>query len=154
NGRRVLKDVRMRGLLIKKFGFSIGNRSYLEPFFKRTVFNRRITGEIIVQHPGLIPDAARSDFENNSTRQDFLGLLPGFITELSSWGDQIQQNEKARQVLREVTHDLGVIAEDLPKNQRDKNLMLKYNVELADLEHRLGTHKKTLKSKEDLSEGY
>jgi hypothetical protein len=154
NGRRVLKDVRMRGLLIKKFGFSIGNRSYLESFFKRTVFNRRITGEIIVQHPGLIPDAARSDFENNSARQDFLGLLPGFITDLSSWGDQIQQNEKARQVLREVTNDLGVIAEDLPKSQRDKNLMLKYNVELADLEHRLNTHKKTLKSQEDLSAGY
>src|SRR5262249_42040898 len=141
NGRRVIKDLRMRGLLIKKFGFSVGNRGYLEPFFKRTVFNRRITGEIIVQHEGLIPNAARSDFENNATRQDFLALLPEFIAELSFWADTIQQNEKARQVLNEVTRDLSVIAEALPKSQRDKDAMLRYNVELAELEHHLNTHK-------------
>jgi molecular chaperone HtpG len=154
NGRRVIKDARMRGLLIKKFGFSVGNRSYLEPFFKRNIFNRRITGEIIVQHESLIPNAARSDFENNAARQDFLGLLPDFIARLSSWGNTIQQNEKARQELTEVTRALGTIAEDLPKSRRDKNIMLRYNVELADLEHRLNTHKKTLESQSDLSSGY
>ena len=123
----------------------------MEPFFKRTVFNRRITGEIIVQHEGLIPDAARSDFENNSSRQEFLGLLPNFIAELSSWADEIQQNEKAQQVLSEVTSELRAIAEDLPKSQHDKDVMLKYNVDLAGLDHRLNTHKKTLKSQTSLS---
>ncbi len=154
NGRRVIKDLRMRGLLIKKFGFSVGNRGYLEPFFKRTVFNRRITGEIIVQQEGLIPNAARSDFENNSARQEFLEILPRFIAELSSWADGIQQREKARQVLSEVSHELGTIAEDLPKSQRDKDALLRYNVELADLEHRLKTHEKTLQELQDLSAGY
>src|SRR5437667_715874 len=118
--------MRMRGLLIKKFGFSVGKRGYLEPFFKRTVFNRRITGEIIVQHEGLIPNAARSDFENNAARQEFLSVLPEFIADLSAWADEIQQTEKARQVLTEVTHDLGNIAEDLPNSQRDKDAMLRY----------------------------
>ncbi len=155
NGRRVIKDLRMRGLLIKKFGFSVGNRGYLEPFFKRTVFNRRITGEIIVQHEGLIPNAARSDFENNASRHEFLAILPTFIADLSEWADGIQQNEKGAGGARVKCPKNSVsIAEGLPKIQRDKDAMLRYNVELADLEHRLNTHRKTLQATEDLSKGF
>jgi hypothetical protein len=154
NGRRVIRDPRMRGLLTKKFGFSIGNRGYLEPYFKRTVFNRRITGEIIVQHEGLVPNAARSDFENNSARQEFLEVLPSFIASLSNWADSIQQTEKAREVLGDVERELRIIADRLPQSQRDKDLMLQYNVDLAELDRRVATHKKTLQSLDDLSDDF
>jgi hypothetical protein len=66
DARKVLPNKRLRGILIKKFEFSIATRDFLEPFFGRTVYNRRITGELIVQHPDLIPNAARSDFEPNA----------------------------------------------------------------------------------------
>ncbi len=154
NGRRVIKDNRIRGLLIKKFGFSVGDRGYLEPYFKRTVFNRRVTGEIIVQDPQLLPNAARSDFEHSIARQEFLKVLPRFISELSSWADKIQQSEKAREVLTEVSQELARIAEDLPLSQRDKEVMLRYNVILAELERRLTTHKKTLEAKAALKHTY
>jgi len=142
--RRVLKDQSLRGLLIKKFGFSIANRSYLEPFFARTVFNRRITGEIIIQHPNLLPNAARSDFENNSTRQEFLELLPVFIKKLSDWANAIQEEDKAREILEEVMETLAHILSALPADRRDKDKLLEYNVQIAQQERSLEVHKKTL----------
>ncbi len=74
NGRRVIRNQYsdLRGLLLRKFDFSIGTRSYLEPYYKRPVFHRRITGEVIIQNPSVLPNAARSDLENNSARQGFL----------------------------------------------------------------------------------
>ncbi|HYT46665.1 MAG TPA: ATP-binding protein, partial [Methylomirabilota bacterium] len=36
DARETIKDEEVRGLLIKKFGFSIGDRRYLEPYFGRT----------------------------------------------------------------------------------------------------------------------
>lgn len=148
--RRVLRDQTLRGLLIKKFGFSIASRSYLEPFFARTVFNRRITGEIIIQHPNLLPNAARSDFENNSARQEFLEILPKFIKQLSDWANKIQQEDKAREVLTEVSNKLAEILALLPAHRRDKDKMLQYNVELAEQEHNVNVHRKTLEALPDL----
>jgi len=50
--------------------------------------------------------------------------------------------------------ELGTIADDLPQSQRDKDAMLRYNVELADLDHRLKTHRKTLQALAALSPDY
>ena len=72
DARETIKDVKLRGLLLKKLGFSISDRRYLEPFFGRPTYSRRITGEAILTNERLIPNAARSDFEHNSTRQMFL----------------------------------------------------------------------------------
>jgi hypothetical protein len=152
--RKVLKDLSIRGLVIKKFGFSIGNRSYLEPLFTRTVFSRRVTGEIIIQHPNLLPNAARSDFENNSTRQEFQQLLPGLIRQVSDWANEIQQQDKAREVLNDVLHTLGEIAQELPLSRRDKEGLLRYNVRLADQENKLRIHKKQLEAQAALQDHY
>jgi hypothetical protein len=154
NGRRVFKKEhqKVRGLLIKKFGFSIGSRSYLEQFFKRTVFNRRITGEVIIQNDALLPNAARSDFENNFARQEFLELIPQFVDTLSKWANGIQEKEKAREVLDEVQEELNVLAESLPRIQRDKEEVLKANIALAAFERHLKTHSKTLQQLDDVQE--
>ena len=154
NGRRVLREQSIRGLLIKKFGFSIGNRNYLEPYFKRTVFNRRITGEIIVQHHGLVPNAVRSDFENNLARQEFLEAIPHFITSLSKWANDIQEQERARQVLSEVREEMEGMANALPLSQRDKEAMLRATVDLSECERKLTHHKKTLSADKAASEEY
>ena len=79
-----LKEGTPRGLVIKKSGFTIGNRRSLEPYFGRTVVSRRITGEIIIVNDSLIPNAARNDFENNSMRQEFYGTLPKFLAKLTN----------------------------------------------------------------------
>ena len=98
--RKALRDQTLRGLLVKKFGFSIATRAYLEAFFGRTAFGPvASTGEIIIQHPNLLLNAARSDFENNSTKAAIFGVL-SFVHQspLNSWVKKIQQDEKARDV--------------------------------------------------------
>jgi hypothetical protein len=151
DARKVLSSQALRGLLIKKLGFSIANRSFLEPFFKRPVFNRRITGEVIVRHDELIPNAARSDFEHNSTRQAFMIALGKLVQEVSSWGDRIQQDDKAREVLERVRHRVTEINRALPGLDRDSERLLHLNVELHGLSEDLRPHAKTLKAIDDRS---
>jgi len=146
DARRVLKDKNLRGILIKKFGFSISNRSFLEPYFGRTVFSRRITGELIVQHRDLIPNAARSDFEHNSVRQVFFHkALPRLIRDVSEWANGIQQVEKAREVLAETSEYLATVSDQLPAVQRDRERLLRVNVELEQVERNLRSHTKLLR---------
>jgi len=148
DSRTVLGDSKLRGLLIKKFGFSISNRSFLEPFFSRVVFNRRITGELIIQHDNLIPNAARSDFEHNSTRETFIKSLPRFIKSISKWANDIQEEEKAKEVLADVKRQLLEINQSLPENRRNPEEMLKLNVRLSNLKDELKLHEKKLAKKD------
>jgi hypothetical protein len=152
NGRRVIKDQDIRGLLLKKFDFSIGNRLYLERFFRRPVFHRRVTGEVIIQHPGVLPDAGRSDLENNSARSDFLEVVAAFVADLEKWANKIQEEDRAAQVLSEVQHTLEDLADKLPRMSRDKDEMLHANVELSECQRRLKTHERTLKSLKKLAD--
>lgn len=146
NGRKVIRDQSIRGLLLKKFDFSIGNRNYLETYFKRAVFHRRVTGEVIIRHDAVLPNAARSDLENNSARHEFLQAVTEFVKELEKWANKIQEDERAAQVLSEVRSKLEDFANELPKSKRDKDEMLRANVELADCQRRLKNHEKTLTS--------
>lgn len=146
DARETIKDPKIRGLLIKKFGFSIGDRRYLEPFFGRTVYSRRITGEVIVQHTQLIPNAARSDFENNAARQALLEALPRFTRAVDVWANNIQEEDRAREVLVEITDELVSVNQELPNVQRDRERLLTLNAKLADVERRLKPHVKRLES--------
>ncbi len=120
DARQVLKNPKLRGFLIKKSGFSISDRNYFEPYFGRTVINRRITGEVIVKHTNLIPNAARSDFEHNSSRQAFLEALPKFILEVTSWANKIQDEDKAKEVLAQVSEEIVQINKTLRISSRDR----------------------------------
>ncbi|GAG52620.1 unnamed protein product, partial [marine sediment metagenome] len=145
DARRVLKEPKLRGLLIKKFGFSISDRNYLEHYFGRAVINRRITGEIIVKHENLIPNAARSDFEHNSTRQLFFQAFPNFIKDISHWASKIQDDDKAKEVLDEVAASVYKISEALPKARRDREELLRLNLRLNYLSDHLRRHATILK---------
>lgn len=145
DARETIKDLKVRGLLMKKLQFSIGDRRYLEPYFGRTVYSRRITGEVIIKHPNFIPNAARSDFENNSTFQAFLEVLPRFTRAVDNWANDIQENDRALDVLADVISELSSINLMLPKVQRDREELIRLNVELADIKRRLKYQEKRLK---------
>ena len=146
DARETIKDLRTRGLLIKKFGFSIGDRRYLEPYFGRTVYSRRVTGEIIVKSPNLVPNAARSDFENNATRQVFLETLPKFTRAVDVWANKIQEEDRAREVLSDIASELDSINQELPTLQRDRERLLTLNAQLSDIDRRLKPHVRRLLS--------
>jgi len=75
-----------------------------------------------------------------------------FIAELSKWANDIQEQDRARQVLSEVREELSRLASELPLGRRDKEAMLRATIDLDDCEHRLNTHKKTLHSAKELAE--
>src|SRR5262249_49923999 len=56
------------------------------------------------------------------------------------------------QVLDDVQDRLSELAERLPAIRRDKEEVLRLNVELADFEHRLKTHRKSLQNLDDVQE--
>lgn len=145
DARAVLKDASLRGLLIKKFGFSIADRNFLEPFFTRTVINRRLTGEIIVRDPELIPNAARSDFEHNAARQSFMVALSALTAALDDWGNKFQQEDKAREVLDKTRARAAEINSALPNVTRDSDRLLTLLREIDTHDKTLKTHQKTLK---------
>ena len=146
DARETIKDRNIRGLLVKKFGFSIGDRSFLEPYFGRTVYSRRITGEVIAQHNDLIPNAARNDFESSTTRQRFLEFLPRFTRQVDTWANKIQEEDRALEVLSEISEELERINKDLPKIGRDREQLLELNARLSELDRRLNPHKRRLNS--------
>ena len=148
DARETIKDVKLRGLLLKKFGFSISDRQYLEPFFGRPTYSRRITGEVILTDERLIPNAARNDFENNSTRQDFMMQLPKLTREIDRWADGIQESERAREVLERTTQELLEITDDLPLLQRDRDRLLTINAKLSEITRRIRPHRKRLEDLE------
>ena len=146
DARKVLKDKEFRGLLVKKLGFSVSDRDYLEPIFSRTVFSRRITGEVIVRHRDLIPNAARTDFESNATRADFQIALNHLVQEISTWADKIQSQLKAFEEIDEIAPTVVQIYSDLPTFRRDVEKLLELNIELSDIRRRLQSHRKVLQA--------
>ncbi len=144
DARETIKDEEVRGLLIKKRGFSIGDRRYLEPYFGRPLYSRRITGEVIIQNDALIPNAARSDFENNSSSQAFLEALPKFTREVDKWANKIQEDEKAIDVLSELVERLNEINNELPTIQRNRERLLILNAQLSEIERQLKQQEKRL----------
>ena len=148
DARETIKDINVRGLLLKKFGFSISDRRYLEPFFGRPLYSRRITGELIATHAGLIPNAARSDFESNAIRQNFLTQLPKMTRSIDRWADNIQETERAKEVLAGRTDDLVHITGRLSQVQRDKEALLQLNAKLSEIARQMRPHKKRLETQD------
>ena len=144
DARETIKDIKLRGLLLKKFGFSISDRQYLEPFFGRPTYSRRITGEVIVTNDRLIPNAARSDFEHNTTRQDFITQLPRLTRSIDRWANNIQESERAREVLARTTQQLVEITDELPLLQRDRDRLLEFNAKLSEINRQMSPHRKRL----------
>ncbi len=144
DARATIKDLDIRGLLVKKFGFSIGDRRFIESYFGRTVISRRITGEIIVQREDLIPNAARSDFEGGSALQRFQEYLPKFTRTVDSWANNIQENDRAREVLSVAAAELDDANKRLPSIQRDREQLVVLNVKLSEIERRLKPHRSRL----------
>ena len=145
DARETIKDIKLRGLLLKKFGFSISDRQYLEPFFGRPTYSRRSTGEVIVTNERLIPNAARSDFEHNSTRQDFITQLPKLTKAIDRWANKIQESERAKEVLASTTQQLVGITSELPLLQRDRDRLLEFNARISEVKRQMRPHRRRLR---------
>ncbi len=145
DARKVLPGKVLRGLLVKKFGFSVGGREHFAQYFSRAVFNKRVTGEIIIRHEALIPNAARTEFEPSPQRDALYMAFTKLAGGISNWANGIQEELKAREELEEVSPAVFGILKGIPEAERDVARLLQLNNMLASYENRLRTHAKQLR---------
>ncbi len=142
----VLINKSLRGLLIKKQGFSIGSRTYAYQYFARKVILDRITGEVIVSLDELLPNAARDEFEASQIRDKFHQLLIKLAKDISEAVDKLQNERKAKDVLITAIDACNEIEKQYLGSQGDSEKLLRSSFELTMLMMRVQSHKKTLRT--------
>ncbi len=147
DANKVLGIKELRGLLIKKYGFSISNREYLEPLFTKPTIARRITGEIVVQHDGLVPNAARTDFEANQARTDFRRALARLVADVTKRGMELQDHWRALELLHRAEQRLPEMHDEIASVQRDPDKLLSINVELNGIKDGMVPYRRILQKK-------
>ena len=144
DANKVLGLKELRGLLIKKYGFSISNREYLEPLFTKPPIARRITGEIVVQDVQLVPNAARTDFEANQARSDFRRALARLVIDITKRGMELQNYWRALELLHRAQERVPEIHAEIASAQRDPDELLGLNLELNDFKVGLNPYRRVL----------
>ena len=134
----------LRGLLVRKFGFAVADRDYFARFFSRATFPKRITGEIIITHHGLLPNAARSDFEPSPLRDSLHLAFGKLATQITKWAEGIQNDFKATEVLETISPDVFQALQTIQESERDIAALLRLSNELVSYETKLSTHKRRL----------
>jgi predicted site-specific integrase-resolvase len=148
DARKYLPEKNLRGLLIKKFGFSVGGRDAFTKFFSRAVFNNRITGEVIVTDEQLLPNAARTEFEPSKIRDSLYMGFAEMAAEISSWANGIQDELKAKEELQSISPLVFSILKAVPSNDRDIATLLRFNTSLDWYERRIGIYKRILEEQQ------
>lgn len=97
--RKKISDRQIRGFLIKKQGFAIGKRINIVNYFRRSTYFDRYIGEIVVVHPELLSNAARTDFEISPLRVLFYEALSDIATEYNNIADEHQEYTKGDELL-------------------------------------------------------
>ncbi len=144
DARKYLPEKSLRGLLIKKFGFSVGGRVQFASFFSRAVFNNRITGEIIIRNDALIPNAARTEFEPGRIRDSLYMGFSDVASRISAWANKIQDELKAQEELQTIAPRIFAIVKLIPACERDIAELLRLNTSLTMYENTLKTHRSRL----------
>jgi len=123
---------RIRSLVVKKFGFSVGQRTYTQKFFNRKVISDRITGEIIITNQKLLPNAARDDFEAGPIRDSYHLAIYSLVSTVTEHVDRLQTERKALDVLDEAKLVITKLFESIPMSSGDveKLLDLKSRLEI------------------------
>lgn len=94
--RKKLDNKNLRGFILKKQGFSIGNRESLIKFFPRgNTFFDRYSGEVIIVNPKLLPNASRNDIEYSPLRSVFYESLTIVADKFDDEGHKYQEISKA-----------------------------------------------------------
>ncbi len=129
--RKKIPNKLLRGFLIKKQGFAIGNRDKTAPYFKqRTHFDRYI-GEIILTNPLILPNASRSDLEYSELSTMFFELLANEIApSYVQFSSRYQEQDIANEQISSLKYFLNALNVRYKRDERDTKVLVDYIVEL------------------------
>lgn len=135
SARKIISDKALRGFLLKKQGFAIGNREKLSKYFTKTAHFNRYTGEIIIIHPELLPNASRDGLYPSKLQKQFeieMGKIAGIYTEYSS---DFQEYDKSRQILEESAMILREILVTKFEYSEDIDALINHTTKLSPIIH-------------------
>jgi hypothetical protein len=125
------KNIDYRGFIIKKQGFSIGNRHDLTKFFGGSKYFNRYIGEIIVTHPSILPNAPRSEFEYSALRESFFSALIDVAKKFNTYATQYQENQIGAEQLADALKTLKSIKANYGFYQDKTDKLLEYIIILT-----------------------
>jgi hypothetical protein len=121
----------LRGFLIKKQGFAIGNRDKTAPYFKQRTHFDRYVGEIILTNPLILPNASRSDLEYSEYSTMFFELLANEIAPFyNQFSSKYQEQEIANEQISALKDFLKTLNVKYKRDERDTKVLVDYIVEL------------------------
>jgi len=128
----VIKNEKVRGFLIKKNGFTIGNRSDVLPRFNSAKFFNRYVGEFIVLHPKLLPNGPRSDFEFSPLRTKLYASIESIATGFYNKEANIyQEEERAEKDLDDAINYYKEIRSNLEFFEKNGDKLLEFHRKLT-----------------------
>lgn len=142
NSSRVTIKNKLRGFLIRKQGFAIGQRDNLLKYFKRQTFFNRYIGEVIVVHSQLLPIASRTEFEFSPLRIVFDECLRSVANEFNEKANYYQETSKSEQVINEAIDYIKEVKAQL-------NFFIDNSDKLAEVLWRLNDYLDSLKRRDD-----
>ena len=131
--RKVFDNINIdyRGFIIKKQGFSIGNRHDLTKFFGGPKYFNRYIGEIIVTHQSILPNAPRSEFEYSELRESFFSALIDVAKKFNSYATEYQENQIGAEQLSDALRTLKDIKANYGFYQDKTDKLLDYIIVLT-----------------------
>ncbi|MFN0215114.1 MAG: ATP-binding protein [Saprospiraceae bacterium] len=135
--RNKIADHDKRGFILKKQGFSIGNRENMVRFFgpSRTHVDRYV-GEIVLVNPDILPNAARNDIETSVLKTLFRAAMEeegGVASRFNTFSNDYQESDIAEKQLDEVNAALKEIFEDYTPYEENTDTLLGLNTRIDNL---------------------
>jgi len=129
--RKKIQNKELRGFLLKKQGFAIGNRDKTAPYFRQRTHFDRYVGEIIITNPQILPNASRSDLEYSQYSTLFFEILANEVaTYYIQESAKYQEQNIADEQISNFSNFLNKLNVDYKRDEKDTNVLVNYIVEL------------------------
>jgi len=134
--RNKIIDKDLRGFLIKKQGFAIGNRQKLVPYLRQAYYDRYI-GEVIIVNPKVFPNAARNDFAYSHFRTILYELIAKAFETFNSKAHEVQEYTLGDEQLDDCTEKLKDINSKFSLYTKDPNRLIDVIVEIRQIKKQI-----------------
>ncbi len=142
----------LRGFILKKQGFSIGDRQYFSNYFGNSnTYYHRYTGEIIIINEKILPNASRNDLETSDLKKLFLFQIQNkIVPAYTSIASKFQEQNIANEILLKEGNNLKRILGEYNPYEDNFNAFISQIGELDEILNKLkkkekkynGTNKK------------
>ena len=124
----------LRGFILKKQGFSIGDRQYFSSYFGNSnTYYHRYTGEIIIINESILPNAARNDIETSDLKKLFLyQLQTKVVPAYTAIASKFQEQNIANEVLLRETGNLKRVLGEYNPYEDNFNVFIRQIQEIDD----------------------